>query len=222
MWLQSDSWRTEQLQTVHFLGPNQTPRMTFGDVLSWILTLYQRVPLQVQSNPARAVMHRLRHIYAGYLSSLSVAEFFALMAILSRNNFHETLWSLDILTEHWSAMGEDLQTIYRRNWLDNNHQVTDCTHPIVGDWVLEYAILHEQPYANEFLIGRMHDGNLDGLSTLLHATKFESKLMSLLDLFLMSNPEQLPKVHRWILERPMLLQHRDPTWQRWIRKTLFA
>ena len=43
VWLQSSSWHTEQIQTVHFLGPNQTPKMTFGDVLSWILTLYQKV-----------------------------------------------------------------------------------------------------------------------------------------------------------------------------------
>ena len=221
-WLQSHSWRTEQLQTVHFLGPNQTPKMTFGDVLSWILTLYQRVPVQVQSNPARAVMHRLKHIYADFLSTLSVAEFFALMAILSRNNFHQTLWSLDILTEHWANMSEDLKKIYRRSWLDNNPKITDYTHPIIGGWVLEYAIVHNHLSADEFLIGRMQDGNLDGLSALLYAPKFESKLMSLLDLFLQSNPEKLPEVKAWILERPILLQHREPTWQRWIRRTVFT
>lgn len=221
-WLQSPSWRTEQIQTVHFLGPNQTPRMTFGDVLSWILTLHQKVPDQIQSNPARAVIHLLKDIYTTSLHSLSVSDFFALMAILSRNNFHRTLWSIDILTEHWSFMGDDLQATYRANWLANNHQIIDCTHPIVGDWVLEYAILHENPIADAFLIGRMQDGKLDGLSTLLHAEHFESKLMSLLEIFLDSNPEHRQQVHAWVLERPLLLQHRDVNWQRWLRKTLFV
>ena len=87
------------------------------------------------------------------ICSQSVAEFFALMAILSRNNFQQTLWSIDILTDHWSLMEEALQTTYRNNWLANNHQITDCTHPIVGDWVLEYAILHDNPIADEFLTG---------------------------------------------------------------------
>ena len=88
--------------------------------------------------------------------------------------------------------------------------------------MLEYAIVHNHLSADEFLIGRMQDGNLDGLSALLYAPKFESKLMSLLDLFLQSNPEKLPEVKEWILERPILLQHRDPTWQRWIRRTVFT
>ena len=105
-------------------------------------------------------MHRLRNIYASSLSTLSVAEFFALMAILSRNNFQQTLWSVEILLEHWALMSQDVQLTYRKHWVDNNLEITDCTLPIVGDWVLEYAILHDHPHAYEFLVERMHDGNL--------------------------------------------------------------
>ena len=119
-------------------------------------------------------------------------------------------------------MPKDLQGTYRKHWVDNNHGIRDFSLPIVGDWVLEYAIVHDHPHADEFLIGRMYDGNLDGLNTLLHAENFESRLMSLLNVFLEVNPEQRSRVHQWILERPILLQNRDPDWQRWIRNTLFV
>ena len=46
--------------------------------------------------------------------------------------------------------------------------------------------------------------------------------MRLFNLFYESNPKQRSRVQDWILDRPRLLQHRDATWQRWIRQTLFG
>jgi hypothetical protein len=119
-------------------------------------------------------------------------------------------------------MTEDLQKTYRVHWLSNNQHCTDFLEPIVGGWVLESAILHDDPAGEQFLIDRMYAGNLDGLTTVLQSSKCTSKLKSLFGVFLEANPERLQQVQHWVLTKPLLLQNRDLEWQRWMRSVLFV
>ena len=92
------------------------------------------------------------------LSYFSVSEFFALMAILSANFSSDTVvfgcftWTLGTDDRRFT---ED----YRVQWLKHNQHCTDFTHPIVGGWVREFAILHDDPTGEQFLIDRMYAGN---------------------------------------------------------------
>ena len=219
-WLENPECLSERLQTVHFLGPNQTPKMTFGDVLTWILSLYHTSPRKFQSNPAQELLNVLKRIYEAHVSDFSTSELFALIALFSRVGFQSTLWSLEVLSNHWERMGADLKQLYRQHWLNGNPMFTNCDHPIVGEWVLERLLMEGAPLADEYLRTKVYAGDLAVLHLLLQTEHWSTKLMSLLQGFMENHKAVLVK--DWVLKQPKLLQHPDPGWQRWLRQIVVA
>ena len=143
-----------------------------------------------------------------------------MIALFSRVGFQSTLWSLDVLSNHWERMGADLKQLYRQHWLNENPMFTNCDHPIVGEWVLERLLMEGAPLADEYLRTKVHAGDLAVLHLLLQTEHWSTKLMNLLQGFMENHKAVLVK--DWVLKQPKLLQHPDPDWQRWVRQIVVA
>lgn len=227
-WFTTELWRDDAVRTVHFLGTSQTPNVNLGDVLSWLRSMQKKYPQAMENNSAARFFLILRDLWCRSLSDFSMAHVVALRSILLQQGFSSTLWSLEVLDEHWHALTIEVQQVIRRSWLSSPRDgftPLELVHPIAGSWSLEHLVMTDFDVAKGLLMQRLDDGSLEGLLAICLHKDFAPHLIQLLEHFL-EQPSLYHSVDRndmvkeWLWNNEFLLRHRNHTWQGWLAQWL--
>ena len=227
-WFDADLWKEDAVRTVHFLGPNQTPKVNLGDVLSWLRSMQKNYPQEMKNNIASRFFQVLQDLWQRHLSNFSMAQVVALRSILLQQGFSTTLWSLEVLDEHWDNLTTEVQQVVRRSWLSSSRDdfsPAELLHPIAGAWSLEHLIMTDFEVAKNLLRQRLAEGSLEGLSAICLHKEFSPHLIDLLEYFLNASVlahtvDRHSLVMDWLWDNEFLLRHRQHTWQVWLTQWL--
>jgi len=227
-WFDAGLWKEDAVRTVHFLGPNQTPKVNLGDVLSWLRSMQKAYPQEMETNTASRFFQILRDLWQCHLSDFSMAQVVALRSILLQQGFSTTLWSLKVLDEHWYKLTTEVQQVVRRSWLSSprdDFSLAELRHSIAGAWSLQHLVMTDFDVAKNLLKQRLAEGSLEGLSAICLHTEFSSHLIELLEYFLQSSSlshsvEGYSLVMDWLWDNEFLLRHKQHLWQVWLTEWL--
>ncbi len=218
-WIETDQWKEGRTETVHFLAANQTPKVDFGDILSWMRQLQQRHPSDLLTNPASRFFEKLLVIWQGQWWRFEIGTLIGCYSVLVHQGYETSLWSLDVLTSRWEILNVDTRKVVQKLWLDiprRDFTTREIDHPIVGGWVLAQMMDSNFDAALVLLRTQIHQGRLRGLSSLLKRPNTEVLWIELLEGFL-DEPNRQTSLLTWLWSHPWLLSHPNPIWQQWLQ-----
>ncbi len=220
-WFESIGWKDAAVQMVHYLGPNQTPKVDLNDVLSWLLWVQRSHKTVAQSNRAAQFWGYLYTLWCEELDKLSSANVIALKTILTKQGYGTRLWDLELMDKHWNQLSDDVRRIWYDIWYGTLSDLnpTNLDHPVVGHWLLRVYIEQGHPDLAVLLLRQLCKGNFSGLSLLVQQPDFEGMLIQLLEESL-RRPESTASFKTWLWQNPHLLRHDHTVWKEWLQRWL--